>query len=89
MRLSIVCVAFAVPILAHATPLNDLVPKIKESIVAPRGWTRQARARPDDIIELRIALPQPNFPLLEQTLYEVRYVYVKRNSQDANLMSLQ
>lgn len=74
MRLSLACVTLALAILAQAVPHKDFVPKLKESILAPRGWTKQGRARPDDTIDLRIALPQPNFPLLEQNLYEVRFV---------------
>lgn len=89
MRLSIACVTVALSILVHAAPHKDFVPKLKESIVAPRGWTRQGRARPDDTIELRIALPQPNFPLLEQNLYEVRYVHAHPHKSACQSSSLQ
>ncbi|KJA29771.1 hypothetical protein HYPSUDRAFT_126627 [Hypholoma sublateritium FD-334 SS-4] len=45
--------------------------KNRETIVAPRGWTRQTVAPADHIISLRIGLHQRNFDLLEKHLYEV------------------
>ncbi|KAF7983296.1 hypothetical protein HWV62_22961 [Athelia sp. TMB] len=45
--------------------------KVKESIAHPQGWVKQAAAPADYVIELRIALPQPNFSVLESHLYEV------------------
>ena len=45
--------------------------KVKESIVHPRGWLRGDPAPVDHILELKIALPQTNFLLLEQQLYEI------------------
>jgi tripeptidyl-peptidase-1 len=45
--------------------------KVKESVAPPRGWIREKPAPPDHVIELRIALPQPNFDVLEKHLYEV------------------
>ncbi|KAI6152381.1 peptidase S8/S53 domain-containing protein [Pisolithus tinctorius] len=58
--------------LANATSYKDYQFKIKESIVAPpRGWVEHAPAPPNHILELRIALPQPYFPLLEKHLWEV------------------
>lgn len=47
------------------------VPRIKESVHHPRGWIQGTRAPPDHLLELRIALPQANFHVLEQHLYEV------------------
>lgn len=44
---------------------------VKESIVLPRGWTREQAAPADHVIDLRIALPQPNFDVLERHLYEI------------------
>lgn len=45
--------------------------KLKESVSSPRGWVKHGLPRPDHNINLRIGLPQPNFKLLEQHLYEV------------------
>lgn len=36
--------------------------KVKESIAVPRGWTKREVAPRDFTIDLRIALPQSNFP---------------------------
>ncbi|KAG6910773.1 hypothetical protein DXG01_007660 [Tephrocybe rancida] len=45
--------------------------KVKESIIAPRGWIKSGVPPADHRIVLRIALPQPNFSILEKHLYEV------------------
>ncbi|THH05863.1 hypothetical protein EW145_g4490 [Phellinidium pouzarii] len=45
--------------------------RIKELIAHPRGWVKGDPAPANYIISLRIALPQPNFHVLEQHLYEV------------------
>lgn len=37
----------------------------------PKGWVQQGRASGDHMLQLRIGLPQPNFPALEKHLYEV------------------
>ncbi|EGO27729.1 hypothetical protein SERLADRAFT_446956 [Serpula lacrymans var. lacrymans S7.9] len=43
-----------------------------ESVAAPpRGWVKHAPAPKDHLIDLRIGLPRPNFPALEQHLWEV------------------
>ncbi|KAA1473412.1 tripeptidyl peptidase A [Dentipellis sp. KUC8613] len=60
--LSFVALASAAPKCAH---------KLKESISAPREWEIIGPAPADHILQLRIALPQHNFALLEQHLYEV------------------
>ncbi|KAF8138892.1 peptidase S8/S53 domain-containing protein [Boletus edulis] len=45
---------------------------VKESIQRPpRGWNRQGSAPLDHLLELRIALTQPHFPVLEKHLLEV------------------
>lgn len=54
--------------LAGPTGLSSL--KVKESVPAPRGWVQGTRAPEDHTIELKIALPQPNFSILEKHLYE-------------------
>ncbi|KLO19908.1 tripeptidyl peptidase A [Schizopora paradoxa] len=55
--------------LASPTGLSNL--KVKESVSSPRGWIQGTRAPADHSIELKIALPQPNFNVLEKHLYEV------------------
>ena len=57
-----------------AAPAVHSSHKIKEVINPPSKWTRGERAPSNAIIELRIALPQPNFPELERHLTEVRSV---------------
>lgn len=74
MRTFIVSAFVAYSTLALAAPSAKSTLKLKESVVAPRGWTKREAAPRDLPINLRIALPQSNFPLLEQHLYEVRYV---------------
>ena len=44
---------------------------VKETIPSPRKWTQTCHAPPDHRLQLKIALPQPNFHVLEQHLYEV------------------
>lgn len=57
--------------LVWAAPPQACAPKVKETVAPPRGWVKLAPAPADHEIELRIGLPQPNFPILEQHLYEV------------------
>jgi tripeptidyl-peptidase I len=45
--------------------------RVKESVRAPRGWKNIGAAPADHIISLRVGLPQANFALLEQNLYEI------------------
>ena len=44
---------------------------VKESIHPPTGWVKHSSASPDHILRLRIALPQPQFHVLEQHLMEI------------------
>ncbi|TDL29664.1 tripeptidyl peptidase A [Rickenella mellea] len=44
---------------------------VKESVLPPPGWVRSRDAPLDHILELRIGLPQLNFHILEQHLYEI------------------
>lgn len=64
---------FVVPLLlstfALASPKS--VNKIKESIEPPREWINMGAAPAEHMIALQIALPQSNFDILEQHLYEV------------------
>ena len=70
MRMSLACVIFALSGFVLAAPSAKF--KVKESISVPRGWTKREAAPRGLTMDLRIALPQANFPLLEQHLYEVR-----------------
>lgn len=56
--------------LSHASPSTHSF-KNRETIVAPRGWTRQTEAPADHLISLRIGLHQRKFDLLEKHLYEI------------------
>ena len=73
MKCTFVWAVFALLTSALATPSPRHNLRVKEAIVAPRGWTKRGVAPRDLHIDLRIALPQSNFPLLEQQLYEVRW----------------
>lgn len=44
---------------------------VKESIHPPPGWVKYSSASPDHVLRLRIALPQPQFHVLEQHLMEI------------------
>ncbi|KAI0797010.1 tripeptidyl peptidase A [Abortiporus biennis] len=54
-----------------AAPSKDIAHKVKETVIPPRGWKKHSPAPKDVTIELRLALPQPNFSELEKHLYEV------------------
>jgi tripeptidyl-peptidase-1 len=46
--------------------------KVKENIHGPpRGWYKHAPAPKHQLLKLKIALPQPKYPELEQHLWEV------------------
>ncbi|KAJ7126418.1 subtilisin-like protein [Mycena crocata] len=63
---------------ALALPSKDCEHKVKEVVVPPSGWTIHGPAPLDHIIKLRIALPQANFHLLEEHLYEISDPYHQR-----------
>ncbi|KAJ8503359.1 hypothetical protein ONZ45_g10928 [Pleurotus djamor] len=68
MRLHLVALSLAAA--AWAAP-SGCAPKLKETIVPPRGWQRHGEAPPDHIIRMRIGLQQQNFADLERQLYEI------------------
>ena len=71
MRLPLFAVLSAAAIV-RAGHHRDTPHKIKESIQGPpRGWLRYGPAPPDHLLELKIALPQPHFPILEDHLWKV------------------
>ncbi|EJF62249.1 tripeptidyl peptidase A [Dichomitus squalens] len=80
MRSLSALVALALAFGAAAVP-STAVHKVKENVVSPRGWTKRAPAPSDHIIELRIALPQPKFDVLEKHLYEVSDPFHERYGQ--------
>ena len=62
----------ALAVLASAESFRGCSNKLKESIVSPpSGWIKQGAAPKDHIIKLKIGLPRPKFPVLEQHLWEV------------------
>jgi len=68
----------------HAAILTGHPSKVKETVVAPRGWVKHATAPADHVIVLNIGLAQPNFGVLEQHLYEVSDPYHERYGQHLN-----
>ncbi|KAI0775866.1 tripeptidyl peptidase A [Trametes elegans] len=81
MRSLSVWVTLALAAFVAAVPSKDGVHKVRESISSPRGWTKTKRAPADHIIELRIALPQPNFGQLEKHLDEISDPFHERYGQ--------
>ena len=66
--MKLVLALLALSLSAAAAPASF---KLKERVYVPRGWSQHAPAHPDTLIQLHIALPQPNFDALETHLYEV------------------
>ncbi|KAI0080805.1 tripeptidyl peptidase A [Panus rudis PR-1116 ss-1] len=71
MRSLFLSCVLALVAVESAAPSKFTAHKLKESIPPPRKWVKTAPAPKDLTIELRIALPQPNFAELERHLYEV------------------
>ncbi|OBZ70390.1 Tripeptidyl-peptidase sed2 [Grifola frondosa] len=71
MRSLSIWLALSLSAIVCAVPAKDCAHKLKETVPPPRGWTKLRPAPADHTIELRIALPQPNFSVLEKHLYEV------------------
>ncbi|GJE84527.1 tripeptidyl peptidase A [Phanerochaete sordida] len=71
MKCSLLWTVLTVAAFAAATPAARHSLKVKESIAVPRGWAKRDVAPRHMRLNLRIALPQSNFALLEQELYEV------------------
>ncbi|KAG1893462.1 peptidase S8/S53 domain-containing protein [Suillus fuscotomentosus] len=73
MRLiSLLGLPFVAALASAAVPFKGCQHKVKESIYGiPRGWSRHTSAPKHHMLELKIALPQPKFPELEQHLWEV------------------
>ncbi|KAJ3537720.1 hypothetical protein NM688_g6636 [Phlebia brevispora] len=81
MKVIAACLVLVFAAVVQSAPSTRSSFKVKETIIPPRGWTRQGRAPGNSPIELRIALPQANFPLLEQHLYEVSDPFHERYGQ--------
>ena len=63
---------FAASLVSAASSYKGCKHKVRESLEAvPHGWVKHAPAPPDHVLELRIALPQPYFPILEQHLWGI------------------
>ncbi|KDR84041.1 hypothetical protein GALMADRAFT_693836 [Galerina marginata CBS 339.88] len=69
--LGFVASSLLVTSLCLAAPSKECAYKTKEEIYPPRGWVKHSKPPPDHLISLRIGLPQHNFHVLEQHLYEV------------------
>lgn len=71
MRLSLLTLPFAAA-LVRARHYGNIPYKIKDRIPGPPpGWLRRGPAPPDYLLQLKIALPQPHFPIPEKYLWEV------------------
>ncbi|CAL1700397.1 unnamed protein product [Somion occarium] len=81
MRTLITWCALALAAVVSAAPAKECAHKVKESIPPPRLWVKERPAPKDLTIELRIALPQPNFFELERHLYEVSDPFHERYGQ--------
>ena len=66
----LVASALAGQAFASPTPPSPLF-TVKGTIPIPRKWSKTCHAPADHNIQLKIALPQPNFHILEQHLYDV------------------
>ena len=63
---------FAASLVSAASSYKGCKHKVRESLEAvPHGWVKHAPAPPGHVLELRIALPQPYFPILEQHLWGI------------------
>jgi len=68
-------------VLSAAAPPKNCAYQTKQEITAPRGWVIHSTPSPDHPISLRIGLPQQNFRVLEEHLYEVSDPNHKRYGQ--------
>ncbi|KAF9006660.1 tripeptidyl peptidase A [Cyathus striatus] len=57
--------------LVAALPAQDYAFKVKETVTSPRNWVKHSVPPPDHNIVLRIGLPQSQFNILEEHLYEI------------------
>lgn len=72
MRTALALYLLTLAALTAAVPHLSYTFQVKETVTPPREWSQAYKAPSDLTIDLRIALPQQNFALLEQHLYEVR-----------------
>jgi len=70
MRVSFALLASFISV-AVAAPPSAYVYRTKDEILPPRGWVKHGRPSPEHTITLRVGLPQPNFHVLEEHLYQV------------------
>jgi len=76
----LVLVVSALPICLGA-PTTSSPYTTKERVPPPRGWTQQGKPSSDHHIVLRIGLPQTNFHILEQHLYQISDPFHERYGQ--------
>ncbi|KAF8076736.1 subtilisin-like protein [Lyophyllum atratum] len=74
----LLCLLSLAPLGSLAASPEGCAHKVKETVTPPRGWAKHSRPSPDHNIVLRIALPQPDFDVLEKHLYEVSDPYHSR-----------
>jgi len=67
----VVCLLALCTVSTLASPAQSSRCSVKESVHPPLGWVKKQPAPVDYVMDLRIALPRPNFHVLEQHLYEV------------------
>ncbi|KAL1721726.1 peptidase S8/S53 domain-containing protein [Schizophyllum commune] len=73
---ALVLVAAAIAVSAKSTAaILDRDFAVKETVQPPPIWVKHSTPNPDHVIKLRIALPQPNFDVLEKLLYDVSDPY--------------
>jgi len=80
MRITSSCIALLVlyASLTRRTIALSTTYLVKESIEVPEGWVKVGRATAGHTLNLHLGLPQPNFGLLEQHLYEISDPYHER-----------
>ncbi|KAG1752361.1 peptidase S8/S53 domain-containing protein [Suillus paluster] len=70
--ITLLTLPFAAAVAGALVPFKGCQHKVKESIHGPpRGWYKDVPASKHHMLELKIALPQPKFPELEQHLWEI------------------
>ncbi|KIP08279.1 hypothetical protein PHLGIDRAFT_88390 [Phlebiopsis gigantea 11061_1 CR5-6] len=81
MRTALALYLLTLAALTAAVPHLSYTFQVKETVTPPREWSQAYKAPSDLTIDLRIALPQQNFALLEQHLYEVSDPFHERYGQ--------
>jgi len=77
-KFALVVTLFANTLGAHPT---KFIFQVKEDVLSPHGWTMHSQPSPSHSITLRLGLPQPNFHVLEEHLFQVSDPDDKRYGQ--------